>query len=281
MTSSQPRSSDHPAIDVAHLIGGAWIQSGEVRDGHDPARPAVVVARTPQGGAEELRAAAAAARDALPGWAGMPAPPAARSCSRPRTCCSSGRSWSARTWRARRARRSPRASARRVARPASCATSRARRASRSARCTPRRRPGTRLFTQRGPVGVVGHDHPLELPHRDPRLEDRPGAGVRQHGAVQARGRHAADREPPRARRSSMPGCRRACWRWCSRTARPSTEHWIDSGAVDAVSFTGSEAVGRRAPGGGRARGTPRCSWSWAARTRSSWHRTRTWRAPRR
>ena len=46
------------------------------------------------------------------------------------------------------------------------------------------------------------DHAVELPHRHPGLEDRPGAGVRQHGRLEARRDRAADR------RSLLAGARR-------------------------------------------------------------------------
>ena len=55
----------------------------------------------------------------------------------------------------------------------------------------------RLFTLRRPVGVVGLDHALELPGRDPGLEARPGADLRQHARPQARLRGAAHRAPHR------------------------------------------------------------------------------------
>ena len=48
------------------------------------------------------------------------------------------------------------------------------------------RPGVGVEITREPVGVVGHHHALELPDRDPGLEDRAGAGLRQLRGVQAR-----------------------------------------------------------------------------------------------
>ena len=40
--------------------------------------------------------------------------------------------------------------------------------------------GGPVYTVRRPLGVVGADHALELPRRDPALEARPGADLRQH-----------------------------------------------------------------------------------------------------
>ena len=57
--------------------------------------------------------------------------------------------------------------------------------------TPSELPDKFAMSVRMPVGVVRHDHALELPHGDPVLEDLPRAGLRQHLRLQARRGHAA------------------------------------------------------------------------------------------
>ena len=56
------------------------------------------------------------------------------------------------------------------------------------------RPGRQAPRRGGP------DHPVELPAADAGVEDRPGAGGRQHGRAQARVDHAALRDAVRRRR---------------------------------------------------------------------------------
>ena len=68
----------------------------------------------------------------------------------------------------------------------------------------------RYYAIKHPVGVVGDDHPLELPRRPAQPQDRPGAGGRLHGRQPARRADAADPDPDvrvpgrrrRARRAS-------------------------------------------------------------------------------
>ena len=54
-----------------------------------------------------------------------------------------------------------------------------------------------------PLGVAAPGDPVELPVPDARLEDRPRAGLRQHGRAQAGRDHAADR--PAVRRDLPAG----------------------------------------------------------------------------
>ena len=51
--------------------------------------------------------------------------------------------------------------------------------------------GYTSWLRREPLGVVGPDRPLELPADDGGVEDRPGAGRRQHRGAQAVRAHAA------------------------------------------------------------------------------------------
>src|SRR6185437_8072409 len=86
-------------------------------------------------------------------------------------------------------------------------------------------------------------HPVELPAADAGLEDRPGAGLRQHGGAQARRDHAADRAGVRR---DLPAGRPAAGRGqhCHRageTGRALVEH----AGIDKVAFTGSTEVGKQ------------------------------------
>ena len=72
------------------------------------------------------------------------------------------------------------------------------------------RPGIAVETYREPLGVFGDDHALEFSDRNSGMEERSGAGVRQHRGHEARladAGHGArdDGDHPRGRNS-----RRAC-----------------------------------------------------------------------
>ena len=66
------------------------------------------------------------------------------------------------------------------------------------------------YTLREPVGVVRRDHAVELPAAARRLEDRAGAGVRQHRRPQAGEPDAADGARARRDRARRSACRPAC-----------------------------------------------------------------------
>lgn len=61
-------------VEVRHRIGPSWVISGNSAEIRSPADPGDLVARVPVAGAPEARAALDAARAALPGWARTPAP---------------------------------------------------------------------------------------------------------------------------------------------------------------------------------------------------------------
>ena len=71
----------------------------------------------------------------------------------------------------------------------------------------RRSPSTGTYfcyTRHEPIGVVGPDHPVELPAAHAGVEVGPGAGLRQHGRAQAR---RADAAHGPARRATRAGSR--------------------------------------------------------------------------
>ena len=134
------------------------------------------------------------------------------------------------------------------------------------------RPGSMSQTYREAVGVVRADHAVELPDRDPGVEGRAGAGVRQHRGAQAgqhhaghrrrrstqilhRTRRAAGRVQPRARRGRCrPGDRRPSRRG-RRSPSPARKASGSSVAEGAVDAPGARAArdGRQEPAGGARR----------------------------
>ncbi len=62
--------------EAANYVGGEWRPpvGGATYERRNPARPSEVVGRFPDSSEEDLDAAVAAAKEALPGWAGTPAP---------------------------------------------------------------------------------------------------------------------------------------------------------------------------------------------------------------
>ena len=172
-----------------------------------------------------------------------------------------------RAHRARRARRSPRRAARPGAPSRSCASSPASARSRRATCCPAPPTDTLLYTVREPLGVVCVDHAVELPDRHPRLEDRAGAGLRQHRRLQAGRPYAADRASGSSRR------------WSRRACRPGVMNLVTGMPADIGDALvrprggGRDHVHRLQrcrpgdPGPRRSLAASRSSSSWAARTR--------------
>ena len=105
--------------------------------------------------------------------------------------------------------------------------------------------GGAVYTVRRPLGVVGLITPVELPGRDPGLEDGARADLRQHGRDEARAGGAADRAPPRARASRRPACPPASSTSSSAAAPRSARRSSSHPQVRAISFTGSVAVGEQ------------------------------------
>ena len=188
----------------ANLIDGDWV-GGEAAPNINPANTAEVVGqyarataddaaardRGGQGGVPGLEPVGAAERHAVLRKA---ADEITRAQGRDRHACS----------RARRARPWPRASARRCGPRRSSTSSPARACACPASSLPSVRPGVGVEITREPVGPVGHHHALELPDRDPGLEDRAGARLGQHRRHQAgrprAGLHLGDRRHPPPRR---------------------------------------------------------------------------------
>jgi aldehyde dehydrogenase (NAD+) len=80
-----PTSTGRELITARHLINGEWLGEADT-ERMNPARPGELAALSPSGTAADVDAAITAAAAAQPGWAALPAPPAAPSSSPPATC---------------------------------------------------------------------------------------------------------------------------------------------------------------------------------------------------
>ena len=238
-----------------NFIAGNWVEADEAivdvnpSDLNDVVGEYAAASRTQ---ADEAIAAAAAA-----GPAGRPRPPASEPSPSRRSASSSRRapSSSASCSRGRRASRARRASARSLRAVADLQVLRRRGAARQAAsiCAVVR-PGVDVeITPRAARRRRAH-HAVELPDRDPRLEDRAGARLRQLRRVQARRRSSRLGVGARRDRAAAPGCRRARFNLVmgSRRRRRRTSPGRPARARR-LSFTGSQAVGtawrRRSPRG--------------------------------
>ena len=120
--------------------------------------------------------------------------------------------------------------------------------------------------------------PVELPAADGRLEDRAGAGLRQHRRAQAGRDHPADRAGA-GRDRRRPSCRRACSTCCPAPATSAprwsgTPAWTRSRSPAPPRSASRSSARWPAP----AAGSP---WSWAARRPTSCSTTRRWTRPSR
>ena len=94
-----------------------------------------------------------------------------------------------------------------------------------------------------PLGVVGADHPVELPDPDGRLEARAGAGRRQLRRPQAR-RADPVVDPQGASSSSATCCPPACSTSSTASASRPASRWRPRSRVAKVAFTGETTTGR-------------------------------------
>ena len=261
---------------LTHRIGDEWIAEtpcGEIRN---PAIPDEVVALVSAGHpAHHLAAAAAAARAALPAWSAMPAPARGEILFR------------AGALLAERAERIGRDLAREEGKTLAEGIGETRRAAAILRYFAGQTsepigevyasatPGTRLYTQRYPVGVVAAITPWNFPIAIPAWKIAPALAYgntvlfKPAGATPLTAHHLV---------SGAGRCRAATGRPVAGVRGRRVRRGClgrESGAVDAVTFTGSETG--RPPAAVRppARSTHACSWSWAARTPSSWRPTPT------
>ena len=173
-----------------NLIGGEWVAGASATTNRNPSDLRDVIGEYAHADAAQTRAAIAAAGQAFPGWAAgsiqersdHPRPrghraPGAQGRARP-PAVARGRQDAARRHRRSRARRAHL----QVLRRRSAAHDRRQGAVGAARH--RRRGDARAGRRRRP------HHAVEFPDRDPGVEDRAGARLRQHRGDEARGPRA-------------------------------------------------------------------------------------------
>lgn len=229
---------------LAHRIGDEWVASLPGREDHDPYRPGEVVAFVSPATDDHLRAAASAARAALPAWAATPAPIRGETLFR------------AAALLAERAEAIGRDLVREQGKTLAEGIGETRRAAAILRYFGGQAsepigelyasgtPGTRLFTQRIPVGVVAAVTPWNFPIAIPAWKIAPALAFgntllfKPAGLTPLTGNHLVTALVDAGLPAGVLNMVFA--------DGPSVEReWVASGAVDAVSFTGSEDVGRR------------------------------------
>jgi alpha-ketoglutaric semialdehyde dehydrogenase len=232
------------AVAVAHRIGSEWVKSGESREGRNPARPQEVVAVTAVGGAGEASAAVEAARAALPAWARMPAvargeilfKAAALLGERAEAIGTEltreeGKTLAEGIGETRRAAAILRYFAGRTMEPIGEVYGSS-------------MPGTRLQTLRQPVGVVGVVTPWNFPIAIPAWKAAPALAYGNTVVLKP-----ASATPLTAYRLVEAlvdaGLPPGVLNLVNAPGSAVEEAWLAPGGVDALSFTGSEAVGRR------------------------------------
>lgn len=229
---------------LAHRIGDEWVTETPCSEDRNPARPDDVVALVPRAHDVQLRDAAAAARAALPAWAATPAPARGEILFR------------AAALLAERAEQVGRDLAREEGKTLGEGIGETRRAAAILRYFAGQTSepigevyasasaGTRLYTQRGPVGVVAAITPWNFPIAIPAWKVAPALAYgntvlfKPAGATPLLGNHLVTALVDSGIPSGVVNLLFADGESVER-------EWIASGAVDALSFTGSEGIGRR------------------------------------
>ena len=228
---------------LTHRIGDEWIAEtpgGEIRN---PAIPDEVVALVPHGASHHLAAAAEAGRAALPRWSATPAPARGEILFRAAALLSEraeaigrdlsreeGKTLAEGIGETRRAAAILRYFAGQTTEPIG-------------EVYPSATPGTRLYTQRSPVGVVAVITPWNFPIAIPAWKIAPALAYgntvlfKPAGATPLTAHHLVtalvDAGLPAGVLSLV-----------FAAGASVTDAWIASGAVNALTFTGSESVGR-------------------------------------
>ena len=230
---------------LSHLIGaggGVDIGSSDTED-RNPGNPDDVVAFVPSAGIEDLRAAAAAARVALPSWSRLSGPSRGEVLYRASHLIEE------------RLEEIARDLSREMGKPIAEAKGETRRAAAILRYFAAQTldpighvfdsasPTTRIMTLRQPIGVVAVITPWNFPIAIPVWKIAPALAF--GNVVLFKPASAAPRTADHLVRALLdaglpPGVVNLVF---APGDRVSTE-WIETGAVDAVSFTGSSAVGR-------------------------------------
>lgn len=229
---------------LAHRIGDEWVAETPGREDRNPARPDDIVAYVSPASAEHLQAAAAAARAALPAWASTPAPARGEILFR-----ASGLLFE-------RAEAIGRDLAREEGKTLAEGIVETRRAAAIVRYFAGQTseptgevyasgvPGTRLFTQRIPVGVVAVITPWNFPIAIPAWKVAPALAFgntvlfKPASHTPLVGNHLITALVDAGLPPGVIGMVFA-------DGELVEQEWVLPGVVDAISFTGSSVVGRR------------------------------------
>ncbi len=229
---------------LAHRIGDEWIAETPGREDRNPAHPGDIVAYVSAAAPDHLQAAAVAARAALPAWAAMPAPARGDILFRAAAllleradaigrdlCREEGKTIGEAIGETRRAAAILRYFAGQTSEPTGEVYASA-------------TPGTRLFTQRVPVGVVGVITPWNFPIAIPAWKVAPALAFgntvlfKPASHTPLVGNHLVTALVDAGLPAGVIGMIFADGEMVER-------EWVRTGALDAVSFTGSGEVGYR------------------------------------
>ena len=207
----------------ANFVGGTWAESasGETYEKRGPWRPSEPIGAFPASGEADVDRAVAAAKDAFPAWAGLPAAQRGAVLARAADAVDRRVEQIAQdmTLEMGKPIREARLEAARMAQILRFF------AGEGYRSTGERfeqaATGSVVYTTRRPLGRRRADHAVELPGRHPRVEGRAGARVREHRRHEARPGGAADRPPPRRLLRGGGHSRPASSTSSSAAARPS------------------------------------------------------------
>lgn len=239
-------STPAPVI-LRHRLGDAWVDGADHVDDRNPARPAEVVARAPLGDAGTADAALAAARAALREWARTPAPARGEILFRAAAILmeraeaigtelsrEEGKTLAEGIGETRRAAAILRYFAGRTLEPIGEVYASA-------------TPGTRIHTLRQPVGVVAAISPWNFPIAIPAWKIGPALAYGNTVVFKPSGATplTAQRLVQALVDAGLPA---GVINLVHASGRIVTERWFVGGGVDALSFTGSEAVGRELQG---------------------------------
>jgi acyl-CoA reductase-like NAD-dependent aldehyde dehydrogenase len=229
---------------LAHRIGDEWVAETPGREDRNPARPDDIVAYVSPASVEHLRAAAAAARAALPVWAATPAPVRGEILFRAAALLSE------------RAEAIGRDLAREEGKTVGEGIAETRRAAAILRYFAGQTSeptgevyasgvvGTRLFTQRIPIGVVAVITPWNFPIAIPAWKVAPALAFgntvlfKPASHTPLVGNHLITALVDAGLPSGVIGMVFA-------DAELVEQEWVIPGVADAISFTGSTGVGRR------------------------------------
>ena len=229
----------------ANFVGGEWrpSASGRTYEKRNPWRPSELVGEFPASGEEDVNAAVEAAAAAFPEWSRRPAAQRAAVLMRGRRRDRAARRADGAGHDARDGQAAPRGAHGGGARRGDPPLLRRRGVASQGRALRAVGDGLHRLHDATAARRRRPDHAVELPRRDPGLEVGARPRLRQHRRHQARAGGATDRPAHRGGASRRPACRPASSTSSSAAAPRSAPRSSRHPQVQAISFTGSVAVG--------------------------------------